>query len=270
MIHLHHRREIDRYFRGELEKEATARMLARLWDCPRCRARYDRNLLFEQVCPDAERGAADRLWRSIEESADAALKPVVAPAKVRWRRPLSALLLLGASAAAIMVLFARTTSEPVPRGRPGATAREPAVFLYRSTGGHKAEAITRRVRPDDGVLVAYSNPTTDLKYLLVFAANERGDVYWYYPAYEKVDDDPAAVPIRTQAQAVELGEEIRHELKPGPLRMFAVFLSRPWRVRDVEKIVRRELADHRGSVRQLARLPFNEGAQSSFLLEVVP
>jgi hypothetical protein len=267
MLHLLHRVEIDRYFRGRLGKQATARMLGRLGRCQRCRVRYHRNLLFERVGPDGEERAADRLWTSIVEAAQPGGTPPSRRAKVG--RSLSALLLVGGAAAALMLLVLRG-SDPVPRGRPGGAAPAPAIYLYRSVAGRQAEALAGQLRAADGILVAYSNPTDDLKYLLVFAVDPSGKVFWYYPAYEKAGDDPPAVPIRTRAEAVELGEEIRHQLAPGPLRMWAVFLPRPWRVIDVERMVRRETAEKRRTIRDLSRLPFGEGTQSSLLLEVTP
>jgi hypothetical protein len=83
---------------------------------------------------------------------------------------------------------------------------------------------------------------------MVLAVDGRGGVHWYYPAYERLGEDPAAVPIRARALGVELGEEIRHPLPPGRLQVIALFLPAPRRVLDVE----RDVAAAKGSFGALA------------------
>jgi hypothetical protein len=95
------------------------------------------------------------------------------------------------------------------------------------------------IRANDGLLLAYSNPTAHLRYLMIFAVDRSGRVYWYHPAFERAGEDPAAVAIRTQAFGVELGDEIHQALPPGPLTMFALFLPQPRTVLEVEAMVQR-------------------------------
>ena len=100
----------------------------------------------------------------------------------------------------------------------------------------------------------------------------RARVHWYYPAYEQPGQNPAAPAIRTHALGVELGEEIRHALPVGPLRMVALFLRRPLRVKEVEDVVSEAWRSHGGSVTALETLPLpsEDGEQLSRLLEVTP
>jgi hypothetical protein len=105
---------------------------------------------------------------------------------------------------------------------------------------------------------------------MVFAVDRRGAVHWYYPAYERQGEDPAAVLIRTNAYGVELGEEIRHPLPEGDLRMFALFLRAPHRVLETEAAISAALAARGGSVRELEKLPLLDGEQTSVLLRVRP
>jgi hypothetical protein len=69
---------------------------------------------------------------------------------------------------------------------------------------------------------------------------------------------------------VELGEQIRHPLQLGALRVFALFLPRPRSVLEVEAVVERDLAAQGGDVRALTRVGISEGVQASALLEVTP
>ena len=71
MMHVAHRFQIYRYFRGLLDPPMTARLLDRLWTCVSCRAEYRRRLLIERVSPVGEACARDRLWASIQRAASA-------------------------------------------------------------------------------------------------------------------------------------------------------------------------------------------------------
>jgi hypothetical protein len=128
------------------------------------------------------------------------------------------------------------------------------------------------IHADDGILIAYSNPGTELPYLMVFAVVAQGAVHWYYPAYEQPGQNPGAPAIRTRALGVELGEEIRHALPVGPLRMVALFLRQPLRVEEVEGMVSEAWRSRGGSVTALETLPIprDKGEQLCRLLQVTP
>lgn len=239
MIHLLHGNDtIDRYFRSfttERDAPTVRAAMRRVRRCDDCRRRYERHLLFERARPDGG-ASGDRLWSSIEATAAAA------PARVT--RPRAALLVVAFAGVALFLGVQRRASHEaaheafgdgfVARGHEAAAAT-PALHLYRTVAGH-AEPVSGTVRAGDGLLLAYSNPS-DLPYLMVLAVDERGGVHWYYPAYERLGEDPAAVPIRARALGVELGEEIHHPLPVGRLRMIALFMQAPRRVLDVERDV---------------------------------
>jgi hypothetical protein len=277
MIHLLHRSEVDGYFSGTLEARAVTAMFERLWRCGACRARYERHLLLERALPGGVARGAERLWESITRTAAvgastaavrAGASAAVAPATRERRRAAILAASLAVAVVALLPFWPKTRPEFVSRGAPG-VAPAPSLHLYRTRGG-KSERVESEIGADDGVLLAYSNPSTDLGYLMVFAVDEKGGVHWYYPGYERLGDDPAAVAIRTGALGVELGEEIRHQLPTGDLRMFALFLPRPRRVLEVEAAVASALAARGGRVRDLAEIPLPEGEQTSRLLTVRP
>jgi hypothetical protein len=133
----------------------------------------------------------------------------------------------------------------------------PSLHVFRAVG-RAAEPVGDRIRADDSLLFAYSNPGAGYSRLMVFAEDARGRVYWYYPAYTEVGTDPQAVAIQPGQTGVELREAIRHPLPPGPLRLHALFLSRAVAVSEIEA----QLA--RGGVSQ-------PGAhEESWQLEVLP
>jgi hypothetical protein len=277
VTHFLHGSLVDRSFSEPLGPEALAEMFERVWRCARCRTRYERQLLFEQLRPDGDALRDERAWQAIASAAGVSAPsaaPVAARPPVRGR----GLAILTASLAAAVALALpfwpkslqppTHVAEPVPRGA-GSLAGPAALHLYRTRGGH-SEAVQGELRTGDGILVAYSNPSSELGYLMVFAVDQAGGVHWYYPGYERLGEDPTAVPIRTGAFGVELGEEIRHDLPRGDLRMFGLFLPRPLHVLEVEAVVGRALAQSGGSVRALERLEPFEGEQTSVLLEVRP
>jgi hypothetical protein len=280
MMHRIHDLAIDRYFGGRLGRQATAKMLARLERCQGCRARYERHLLLERALPDGP-SPEERLWSTIVQSADLAPTPAPAPGRPR-RPPRSLFLLLAAGGALALVILVpllprlgtdRRAGDPVPRG-PGAGTEPagagPQLFLYRTVDGQRSERLARSLRAHDGMLVAYSNPSADLRFLMVFGVDAAGAVHWYHPAYERAGENPAAVPIRPEALGVELGEEIHHDLPPGELTVFGLFLPRPRTVLEIEELVRRARAAGGGAPGALDRLDIPEGRQVRLSLEVTP
>ncbi len=279
MIHAFHAGQVDRYFAGSLGPAAVSRMFRRLWRCETCRARYERHLVYERSLPDGLAAGEERLWQSILASADRAADSArVSTFPRALRRVLSRpATLLGAGAFAAAALWAVVGRPPHPL--PGVLSRgssetettlSPTLHLFRSIGEHATEAVDRTVHPNDGILIAYSNPSADLAFLMVFAVDVHGDVHWYYPAYERAGENPAAPAIRTRALGVELNEEIRHPLPVGPLRVFALFLRRPLLVDEVERQVSEAWNRHGQSPTAVDRLPLADGRQVSRLLEVTP
>jgi hypothetical protein len=184
-------------------------------------------------------------------------------------------ILVGAGALAGVLLVVsgarmKSATEPVARGVTAAETAAPNVHFFRSVGEHQTEPVAHTIHATDGILIAYSNPGADLSYLMVFAVDVQGGVHWYYPAYEARGQNPAAPVIRTRALGVELGEEIRHALPVGPLRIFALFLRQPLRVEQVEDMVSEAWRRGGNSVSALERLPIPEGEQLSRLLDVTP
>ena len=240
MWHALAHRRIDHYFEGRLGPASQARMRRHLGRCADCRARYERHLVAEAALPDGDRRVEDRGWQGILAAAQV-------PAARSRRALVPALMLAGAAALVVIVPLARRPSEPVERGWRGGPAGAalglPAVHLFRSLPGAKAAPVTDRIGVGDGWLIAYSNPGTDARWLMVFAVDEACGVHWFHPAYERAGENPAAVPIRTGENGVELGEEIRHPLHPGRLGVFGLFLREPLKVLAVEDVVRARCAE---------------------------
>ena len=278
MIHALHGDLVERYFSGQAGPGATRKMFDRIWICPACRTCYERHLLFERVMPDGRARRERRMWRSITGAATgtgaaagtgAAVEPARGAGAVS--SPIRAAALIASLAVAVIMVSPRrpvAPTAPVARGGVGEPGVAPSLHLYRTRSG-QSEEVGGEIRSNDGILVAYSNPS-DLGYLMVFAVDTNGDVHWYYPAYQRLGEDPAAVPIRTQAFGVELGEEIRHDLPLGDLRVFALFLPAPMHVVEAETMIGRAFLRSHRSVRDLTSVPISSGDATSILLTVRP
>jgi hypothetical protein len=274
MIHAFHKRQIDHYFGSGSAVADPAGILQRLWRCASCRVRYERHLLLERTLPDGRSRGEDRLWRSIVASAGVGGAGVRQKTSPRWFLHSTALIAAGAVAFVLFVARrpdTRTESSlPVARGEVAPAKASPTLHLFRTVGEHETELVDRRIRANDGLLFAYSNPGADLRYLMVFAVDARGGIHWYYPAYERPGENPSAALIKTGALGVELGEEIRHPFQPGPLRVFALFLARPVFIDEIERMVGQAWRTQGQSLTNLDSLPVADGQQLSRLLEVTP
>jgi hypothetical protein len=88
---------------------------------------------------------------------------------------------------------------------------------------------------NDALLFSYSNlGPKPFEYVMVFAVDANGDVFWFFPAYEREGSNPVSVPLRKGVHAVEFDESVRYQLAPGPLEIRALFTAGPLRVLEVE------------------------------------
>jgi len=275
MTHWWHDRLVDDYFGGRLQLRAEDRMRARLGRCASCRARYRRHLIVEAAMPGGDERALDRLWRGIARAGG------IAP-RTRSPHPSRARLAFAAAlaVAAIVVIAVRLPprdprrSDPVARG-PLDVAGTPAIHVFRSVSAHAAEPISAGpIRAGDGLLFAYTNPDPRLTHLMIFAVaptdSQGVAVHWYYPAYRQLGENPEAVAILPGTTGMELGEEIRHPLRPGPVRIYALFLREAHRVLEIESMIQKVIEEPRRAVTEETQLPLPGSVQSSLLVEVTP
>ena len=117
------------------------------------------------------------------------------------------------------------------------------VTAYRVAADAPAEAqpepLGERVRPGDGLLFSFDNlGPTPFAYLMIFAVDSAGEVYWFYPAYEQAGADPSSLAIHGRGQrAVELPDLIRHAFPAGPRAIYGVFTRVPLHVSRVEEAI---------------------------------
>ena len=267
MIHWWHRRRIDRYFAGRLDARGEAEMRGVLGRCAACRRHYQLHLVAEAATPAAGDPALDRLWRGIARAAGRPQESTTSPRRpARWT--LAAV--VAAAAAWLVIVRPYRVADPVPRGAADA-ASGPVLHIFRPRSASTAQPISDgRIRTGDGLLFAYTNPDGAFTHLMVFAVDESYAVHWYYPAYEHAGDDPQAVPIVQTSEGVELREEIKHALRPGSVRLHALFLREPHRVLEIEAMIRDVVERPRRRIHEDVRLPIPGSILRSELLTVEP
>jgi len=140
--------------------------------------------------------------------------------------------------------------------------------VFRSNAGQNVP-VDGRIRADDFLAFSYENRRAEagLGFLMIFAVDGRGSVFWYYPAHPVEGENPCGMPIQVTASPQALSDKVRHPLGPGPLRLWALFSRTRLCVAEVEARVRGDLA--RVGFERLLRLGVADTAQPSTLLEVV-
>lgn len=153
-----------------------------------------------------------------------------------------------------------------PATQPPESARGPGLVAARGNGnaglsatvqafvGHAAPGAPppllegAELRPGDGILVRYSNPTAHDVYLAVFALDQRGSVHWIHPAYLDAATNPLSLRLAAGTTERVLPEIAEPEgAAPGALRVYALLSATPLDVKRVEA----RLGDKTHSVAEL-------------------
>ncbi len=180
--------------------------------------------------------------------------------------------MMAAAATIAAVVLTRPQAPPSPlefqaRGGAQASDRWVSIAAHRKVN-QTYVPVRARVEADDALVFRYTNSgPAPYRYLMILAADSRGSIFWYYPAYTEAGSDPRSVEINASAAPVELREEIRHALSPGPLKLFSLFSNTPLSVRAVEAHLQKMLKTQ--PLERIQRLPINNTGQHTLEL-VVP
>ena len=236
---------VDRHFSGTTSAFGERRLWRHLPRCERCRERYRVQSLIEsleEAQPDrlgGERLARDRLARSVFPPS---------PPMSTWALASGGLALAVAGLAVLVLLPDRQLPEFQVRGGTGsepsgagaARAVSLQVFRLPAAGGGPVP-VGGAIGAGDALAFAYRNPAASgRRYLMVFASDAAGRVFWYWPAWTDPATVPAAVPIQVSEAPVELTESVRHRLAPGSLQVVGLFCDRPFTVKEVEAALTRD------------------------------
>ncbi len=158
-------------------------------------------------------------------------------ARPRLLRIVAAPALLAAAAVIVVVLARGESADEAFRvkGAPlDATSFAGVRALKESQPGGPLSPVNGTMRASDGLAFTVSNGgPSPFSHLMIFAVTPGGDVHWYWPAFVDPATDPKAIPIG--AGGVDLREVVRHDLRPGSLTVYLLFLRAPLAVSDVER-----------------------------------
>jgi hypothetical protein len=230
------RQLVDRYFAGSLDAAASRVMFEALDAHPAVSDYFAERQSFAALDPKGV-GELDRIGRS--------LGLTQRPSTLRrWAFPSMAL-----AAAAVVVVLA---VQP-PASDDGFAARGPEAAA--SVNAFTARGVQLAGTLAAGAELMFNYQTDRAGYLSIFAVDEGGRVFWYAPEWTSASDNPTAIAIAPSDRPIELPEAVRHELRAGPLRVFAVLLSRPMHVREIEAALPPHAVD-------TEHLPFGEVLKS--------
>lgn len=118
-------------------------------------------------------------------------------------------------------------------------------------------------RKSDHLIFSYTNlGENPYDFMMVFAVDEQGEVYWFHPPYTQEGDDPSSISISKSVERIELREKVRHDYPEGRLWIYGLFTNAPQKVSSIEKML---TTTTRGK-----RIPIEGSAQHILVTEVKP
>jgi hypothetical protein len=233
-------RELAAYLQGEVTASEARAIDAALSADAGSRKRLDE---LKQVC-DALSAPIPELERlDLAANVQAALAKPEPSSRKRgrlWVWTLSAAAALASVGALFLGVLPRAPADSEFRAKSGGIAadgsrRWAGIQIHRVSDTGKPERVSDRLTPRDGLVFSYTNlGPTPFDYLMIFAVDAHGKVYWFYPAYERHGTDPSAVTIEKSTSETRLPDVVNHDFARGPLSIYGLFARRPLRVSDVE------------------------------------
>jgi hypothetical protein len=285
-------KELARYVAGDLSPERANEFEHHVARCDRCAKQFEElaaatSRLAPDVCEFDDPAFADDVMTLIKLGRAKPGRTVEVRSDLRWRWALASAVaaVLVISFVALLPLIWQTgqqsgTAVSVLAPQPdesgfqarGVTGEQPdrwvSLHVYRASPKGYIP-VEERLATDDALAFAYEDRSPEpYRYLMVFAVDESGEVFWYYPAYLREAEIPQSVRISQHPGPVQLPEEVRHELGPGKLRIFALFVRKTLDVATVEGLISHQLNEVEGNLDSLTRLPVADSGQYSRLLQV--
>jgi hypothetical protein len=226
-----HRGDVDGYFGGHLPAARGAILRRHLEACEACRTHYQRHLRLAALDPRAL-PFEERVVRGL------GLRPRGLPGIV-WGGMAAALAL------SAVVIVARPATESTATFRARGAGEPSALVLsvgspptdvlaFRTDGGKPGGLLTGPLPARAEVAFAYRNGG-GWQRLMVFARDDRGEIYWYQPPWTDGREDPEGVPLAAGPGLHELPRAVSHTIRGRRLELCALLLQQPLSVREVER-----------------------------------
>jgi hypothetical protein len=228
------RGQVDDHFAGRLPVAREQKMRAHLVDCGACRDRYTRHLRLEAIDPNAL-GFTERMRRGLGLARPALSSRLLGVGALGAALALGALLLLPR-------LSSTGAFEDGVRARGPGQAALPLVLAlgdgteiagFRTSGPGAPAPATDHIAAQAELAFTYRNGG-DWSHLMVFARDQRGQVYWFYPQWTDRGADPVGVELAPGGGLHELPAAVAHQFSPGKLALCALVSRVPVSVREVE------------------------------------
>jgi hypothetical protein len=228
--------QVDRHFAGTLGVTGEQQLRVHLVDCGPCRTRYGRHLRLAQLDPRAL-GFKERLRLGL------GLRRRLAGLDASW------VAVAGALALGALLLLPgwprQRAAEPPglhPRGSGLAALplvlalddRGTEVSAFRTSGPGAPAPATARIAAGDELAFAYRNGGGWTR-LMVFARDEHGAVFWFYPQWVDPASDPLGVDLGVDPGLHELPAAVSHDFGGHQLLLCALASRQPLSARQVER-----------------------------------
>ena len=227
-------RQVDAHFTGTITPDDERAMRAHLSSCEDCHARYRRRLVLAKLDPQA-------LSADVRIAQGLGLRKEQARTRFVWP---AAGAFLAAAATLLLLLRAPHPGDGfAARGEDGGPRVEQVVrasplHVYRVPSKEEGSVgpvpVFETVHRHAELAFAYENSDRK-KYVMIFAVNEDGRVYWFYPGWTSPTDNPRAIAITAEAGLHELPDAVVHRFDGARLEIHALFLDEPMTVREVEQ-----------------------------------
>jgi hypothetical protein len=229
------------FMEGELSTNAAGELQAHLADCAGCRQALERLRETVRQLRHARAAEDPRFVGQVLERLPTGHR----------RHPGRWLVALALPTAAALLVFWHAPAqhregEFVARGSGKAGPAEPAthlgveVFVHPRSRQKNRVAMRggERIENGDGFSFVVSNRFGRDVYLCLFAIDSAHAVHWFYPSYTDTATAPQAIRVPAAPAIMPLAQGVTPEgLAPGSLSVIALFLARPVRVSEVEKVV---------------------------------
>jgi hypothetical protein len=193
---------------------------------------------------------------------------VVGRRKSRWPVVAAAIALLVGLAAAAFFFLQTGDKDDEFRVKSDETLvmeqdRWVGIQAFSVTESSEPSALGDRLSKHDYLVFTYTNlGESPYDYMMIFAVDEEGQVYWFHPAYTQEGEDPSSIKISKGAERVELREKVRHDYPEGGLWIYGLFTNDPFKVSAIENMVK--------STARGERIPLKGSAQHILTTEVKP
>jgi hypothetical protein len=256
--------ELERYLEGELTVSRTKEVEAQLASDPLSAARLEEVTALREQMADAP---AELFDVDLAATVEGALERGEQPRARRSRTPFVAAGAAVLALAASVVILVQPPDDSRAKSGGGARAdRWAGIVAHGPDGARVQEGFAR----DDALGFSFTNAgPRPYSHLAVFAVDERGAVFWYYPAWLRAEDNPRSILAKAGTE-VPLPEKVKHAFEPGPLVVYGLFTREPVSVRDVEAHVKAWVEGGRWSTLSPPRFELGDTAQHTLSLKVRP